>query len=81
MQNTAGNNFFSLNRLMAVKRVSQNVVPKSFVLDSSQLTQARAAAKPAKTNYGDHGNTNDSFRAKRRMRSAGTVPPKKANAI
>jgi hypothetical protein len=81
MQNTAGNNFFSLNRLMAVNRVGQNVVPKHWVLDSSQLTQARAAAKPARTNYGDHGSTNDSFRAKRRMRSAGSVPPKKANAI
>ena len=77
-ETSAHDSMFSLNRLFA--RQVHYVAPKTGNLDSSQLTRLRAAPKTeARTNFSP-GTPQDVKRALYRMRSSGSVAPKKKAA-
>ena len=76
------NNAYAIDRLSARQHVNQNFVGKQFyVPDSSQRTHMRALPRDvARTNLSP-ATPYDVTRALHRVRSSGTVAPKKKNAI
>jgi hypothetical protein len=78
-ETSAHDSMFSLNRLFA--RQVTYVAPKTGNLDSSQLTRLRSAPKTVdRTNFSP-ATPHDVKRALYRVRSSGTVAPKKKSAI
>ena len=70
-----------MSRMFAREQVLQNAVAKTGNLDSSQLTHLKSAPKTLdRTNYTPN-TPMDVKRAVHRVRSSGTVAPKKKNAV
>ena len=72
---------FSMSRMFTREHVVQNAVAKTGNLDSSQLTHLKSAPKTLdRTNYSP-STPMDVKRAVHRVRSSGSVAPKKKNAV
>ena len=75
-------NFHAMDRSLARQQASQNFVGKQFyVPDSSQRTHIRALPRDVQRTNFTPATPSDVTRALRRVRSSGSVAPKKKGAV
>jgi hypothetical protein len=81
-ETNAHNNLYAMDRSLARQQANQNFVGKQFyVPDSSQRTHMRALPKDVKRTNLSPATPYDVTRALHRVRSSGSVAPKKKSAI